>query len=331
MYKLSSLEEGTECIYINGTCLPNDYLVQEIKGLSIDQGLKSGESLVALKVRVKQESTLEDIIRLFDASHLTDVEAEVIRYPEDILNFSRTEFLKDYEIMTKGKSSEPLDPSSKHRGDKLFIGRNTKIYDAIINSEEGPVYIDDDVEIMENAVIKGPAYIGKGSKVHVGAKIYSDTMIGTQCRIGGEVKRTTIFGYSNKAHDGYLGDSVLAKWCNLGADTNNSNLKNTYGLISLWDESMQSYRTTDRQFLGMILGDHTMSAINTSFNTGTVAGIFSNILDRTPDRYIGSFSWGKEKKYKVDKAISVAKTVHNRRSLELSDAYEFAIRHLASL
>ena len=184
---------------------------------------------------------------------------------------------------------------------------------------------------MENAVIKGPVYIGRGTKIHVSAKVYADTMLGEQCRIGGEIKRTTIFGYSNKAHDGYLGDSVLAKWCNLGADTNNSNLKNTYGLVSLWDASANAYRTTDRNFLGMILADHTMAAINTSFNTGTVTGIFSNILNRTPDRFVPSFSWGHEAKYNVDKAISVAKTVLDRRSLQMSVAYESAIRYLASL
>lgn len=331
LYPLDGMVSESVCIYINGACLPDEELIKEVKALKANEGLKDGQHLIALKAQIKEGFATSDVIDLFDESQIKDVTADVISYPEDVLNRSRTEFLKDYEAVTEGKTSHALDPSSKHRGGDLFIGQNTKIYDAIINTEEGPVYIDDDVEIMENAVIKGPVYIGKGTKIHVGAKVYADTMLGEQCRIGGEIKRTTIFGYSNKAHDGYLGDSVLGKWCNLGADTNNSNLKNTYGLVSLWDLSTQSYRTTDRNFLGMIVGDHTMAAINTSFNTGTVTGIFSNILDRTPDRHMPSFSWGKGVVYKVDKAIAVAKTVFARRSLKMTDAYESAIRYLASL
>lgn len=331
LYPQSDLHADSLCLYINGSCLPDDQLIEKIRALNIGEGLTSENKLVAVMAPMKQGVSLDDVFKLFDESQLQETTATLINYPEDILNHSRSEFLKDYASKTKGNTSAALDPSSKHRGGHLFIGSNTKIYDAIINTEEGPVYIDDDVEIMENAVIKGPAYIGRGSKIHVGAKVYADTMLGEQCRIGGEIKRTTIFGFSNKAHDGYLGDSVLAKWCNLGADTNNSNLKNTYGLISLWDASANAFRTTDRQFLGMIAADHTMAAINTSFNTGTVTGIFSNILDRTPDRFVPSFSWGKNAKYKVDKAISVAKTVLSRRSLTLSEAYESAIRYLASL
>ncbi len=330
LYPLIDLDKDSECLYINGASLPSTNLIKAIIALQANEGLKKGEQLIALKAQMKQGCTPEDVVQLFDESQIKEVAATVISYPEDILTMSRSEFLKDYEIMTREKTSQALDPSSKHRGNDLFIGHNTKIYDAIINTEEGPVYIDDDVEVMENAVIKGPVYIGKRTKIHVGAKVYADTMLGEQCRIGGEIKRTTIFGFSNKAHEGYLGDSVLGKWCNLGADTNNSNLKNTYGLISLWDLSTQSYRTTDRNFLGMIVGDHTMAAINTSFNTGTVTGVFSNILDRAPDRFMPSFSWGKEAVYKVDKAISVAKTVFDRRSLKMADAYESAIRHIAS-
>lgn len=331
LYPLDDKASGSVCTYINGACLPDQELIKEIKALKANEGLKNGQRLIALKAQINEGFTTSDVIDLFDESQMNETNAKVICYPEDILNMSRSEFLKDYEAMTKGKKSQTLDPSSKLRGEGLFIGRNVKVYDAIINTEEGPVYIDDGVEIMENAVIKGPAYIGKGTKIHVGAKVYADTMLGEQCRIGGEIKRTTIFGFTNKAHDGYLGDSVLGKWCNLGADTNNSNLKNTYGLISLWEIATQSYRTTDRNFLGMILGDHTMSAINTSFNTGTVTGIFSNILDRTPERHVSSFSWGKGVVYKVDKAIAVAKTVFARRSLKMTDAYESAIRYLASL
>ncbi len=331
MYPKSDLEADSLCLYINGACLPDDQLIAKIRALNTGEGLNNGDQLLAVKAPMKQGVGLDDVFKLFDESQLQETTATLINYPEDILNHCRPEFLKDYASKTNDRISMALDPSSKHRGNDLFIGSNTKIYDAIINTEEGPVYIDDDVEVMENAVIKGPVYIGRGTKIHVGAKVYADTMLGEHCRIGGEIKRTTIFGYSNKAHDGYLGDSVLAKWCNLGADTNNSNLKNTYGLISLWDASANAFRTTDRQFLGMIAADHTMAAINTSFNTGTVTGIFANILDRSPDRFVPSFSWGKVATYKVDKAISVAETVLSRRSLTMSEAYKSVIRYLSAL
>ncbi len=321
-------ERNNHSTYVNGACLPSKDLLAAIDALEKDQCLMFDGSIIAFKSK-QQFSDYEKVKSHTQSLKKIEIEALLIQYPEDILKHAGHAYLKDYEYASKLRTSVDLDVSSRHRGNQLFIGSNVKIYDAIINSEEGPVYIDDDAEIMENAVIKGPVYIGKGTKIHVGAKIYAGCMFGPQCRIGGEVKRTTIFGYTNKAHDGYLGDSVLGRWCNLGADTNNSNMKNTYGHVSLWDESSDTFRTTDLQFLGMILGDHTMSAINTSFNTGTVIGIFCSIIDRIPPRHMPSFSWGNNQTYKIDKAIQVATAAFSRRDLKLTSGYESAIRHLA--
>ncbi len=322
---------SSESIFINGACLPDKCLYQQIDKLGADEILMCQDSPMVFKGINLNINTIGDIARIVHERKSIEVDIRVIKYPEDILNLAREEFLADYHMYSTQRASLLPDSSTRVRGSELFVGRNTKIYDAIINTLDGPVFIDDDAEIMEGAVIKGPVYIGKGTQIHVGAKIYADTILGPGCRIGGEVKRTTILGYSNKAHDGYLGDSVIGHWCNLGADTNNSNMKNTYGLVSLWDIKEEAFRKTTRQFLGMILGDHTMSAINTSFNTGTVSGIFTNILNKNPGRYVSSFSWGGDQKYDVEKAIKVADMTFARRGIKMEKAYEQAIRYLASI
>jgi len=327
---LYPLRSGGVSLYINGSCLPNDHLVHTINTMSHDQVLYQGEMLVAFKSEDEAVPSREDIQKRVIQKKMIEVEVDHIQYPEDILNLGTAAFIEDVKRIDRTAFAGSIDPSVRLRGEDILVADGVEMYDCIINAKQGPVVIDEGAEIMEGAVLKGPIYIGKGTKVHVGAKIYADTYLGPQCRVGGEIKRTTMIGYANKAHDGYLGDSVLGMWCNLGADTNNSNMKNTYGLVSLWDIDSVNYRTTDRQFLGMILGDHTMSAINTSFNTGSVTGIFSNILDRMPERYTPSFSWGKSQKYDVDKAVTVARTAMRRRSLELSAQYETAVRYLAT-
>lgn len=316
-------------VFINGSTLPTQECVEAILELSTKNVLMNGGSIVAFIANKQDIHSTESLNHYVRDLLPIEVNVDLIRYPEDILQLSRDQFLKDYNILAQQRSSEVLDSSNKVRGTSLFIGNNVRSFDAVYNTLDGPIYIDDNAEIMENAVLKGPIYVGPSSKIHVGAKVYADTILGPHCKIGGEVKRTTMFGYSNKAHDGFLGDSVLGLWCNLGADTNNSNMKNSYGNVSLWDIKNEQFRKTDRQFLGMVLGDHTMSAINTSFNTGSVTGIFSNILDRVPDRYTPSFTWGKNQKYNVDKAIDVAKIVMLRRGLSMTDGYEMAIRYLA--
>lgn len=316
-------------LYINGACLPTADLTASIDSLKTDEALYFDGELIAFHENGASITDLKSIETTISGRRKVILSTvQMIRFPEDILSLSTASFLRSYEKNIC--ESATISDSSRVliRGEKIHIGKNVKIYDAILNAEEGPIYIDDDAEIMENAVIKGPVYIGKGTHIHVGSKIYASTFLGPECRIGGEVKRTQIFGYTNKGHEGYLGDSVLGYWCNLGANTDNSNMKNTYGKVSLWDITNESYRTTAKQFLGMILGDHTMAAIKTSFNTGSVTGVYANVLDRSPDRYSRSFSWGKDQQYNIEKALEVANQVMKRRGKSVDQAYENMLRYL---
>ncbi len=326
---LYPLPDNHNCtLYINASFLPDPALLEMVHGLEEQMVLLCDDRPVAFKSHpeIRELDLLHAQLKNYRGKQ---IQAKSIRYPEDILNLDQEEFEAEYLKISRGRTSNTPDPSVRLRGEAFYIGNQVEIYDAVLNASNGPIFIDDHVEIMEGAVIRGPAYVGQSSKIHVGSKIYANTYLGPECRIGGEVKRTNIFGYSNKGHDGFLGDSVLGMWCNLGADTNNSNLKNTYGLVSLFDIATNQFRTTNRQFLGMILGDHTMSVINTSFNTGTVTGIFCNVLNKTPDRFIPSFRWGDEMDYRVDKAVEIARIAMDRRGIQMSDAYEQVIRTLA--
>ena len=200
----------------------------------------------------------------------------------------------------------------------------------MFNDTSGPIYMEEGVEIMEGAMIKGPVYICKGSIIKMGAKIYGPTVIGPYCKIGGEVSHSIFLGYSNKAHDGFLGHSIIGEWCNIGAGTNNSNLKNDYGTVKMWDYVERKFKDSGNQFLGIYMGDHSKCAINTSFNTGTTIGVNCNVFGAGfPRNIISSFSWGGAqgvKKYKFEKAISVAEIVMKRRGVKLQSEYVKMLR-----
>ena len=328
LYK-SSLSDDDK-VYINSACLPNIELIGSIGDMRTNQCILSNGKMVALKTKKKLNSS-DQILNYATSCVYTEISAKIITNPEDILESSRSEFLNDCQHSLGSFSTIKPDESIKTKGTDIYYGKGISAFDVTLNASDGPIVIADDVELMESSVIKGPAFIGPSTKIHVGAKVYADTYLGPQCRIGGEVKRTVMFGYSNKGHDGFLGDSVLSKWCNLGADTNCSNMKNTYGLVSLYDIEKGDFRTTKKQFLGMILGDHTMSAINTSFNTGTITGVFCNVLDKNPPRYIQSFSWGSDAKFDLDKAIQIATHAMSRRNIQITQDYIDLIRYLGML
>ena len=316
--------------FVNGACLPTTQVLSLIEQLSLSLALYNEEDqLVAFKAPASRIASREDLSTYILELGRTSCSAVVLSYPEDVLRYSTSSFIDQYRERRASMTSTTLDDSNRVIGKDLYVGKDTSITCAIINTIEGPVYIDDRVTIMEGAVIKGPAYIGPGTRIHVNTQVYAGTMLGPQCRIGGEIKRTTMFGYCNKAHGGYLGDSVLTKWCNLGAATNNSNMKNTYGKVRLWDISSHEKRTTDLNFLGSILGDHTMTAIQTSLNTGTVTGVFACLLDREPKTYMPSFSWGNHDKYDIHKAVDVARHAMSRRSIDMPEAYAQALHHLS--
>ncbi len=191
---------------------------------------------------------------------------------------------------------------------------------AVLNSSEGSIYIAKDAEIMEGSLIRGPFALCEHATLKMGAKIYGGTTIGPHSKVGGEVSNSVIQGFSNKGHDGFLGNSVIGEWCNLGADTNNSNLKNNYGEVSLWSYQTNKLEPTGLQFCGLIMGDHSKCGINTMFNTGTVVGVSVNIFGGGfQQKFIPSFSWGENATFQLEKAFDVAEKVMERRKITLSE------------
>ncbi|MBL7698314.1 MAG: glucose-1-phosphate thymidylyltransferase [Chitinophagaceae bacterium] len=232
--------------------------------------------------------------------------AKSIKYPWDIFLLNDWALREDFSLITKGRSSEPIPASvGVINPAGVFIEPGSKLSHCIINAETGPVYIGKDAEIMEGATLRGPIAICNNAVVKMGAKIYGATTIGPYSIVGGEIKNSVIFGYSNKSHDGYLGDSVIGEWCNLGAGTSNSNMKNNVSEVRVWNYLQKDVIGTGTKKCGLIMGDYSRSAINTSFNTGTVVGVCANVFgEGLVSKFVPSFSWGKNGlRYEFNKAV----------------------------
>ena len=236
-------------------------------------------------------------------------------------------------MLTKDRKSQSIPKGVWTKNpENIFIEEGAIVEFCTLNASEGPIYIGRDAEIMEGALVRGPFALCEHSTLKMGAKIYSNTTIGPHSKVGGEVNNSVIFGYSNKGHDGFLGNSVLGEWCNLGADTNNSNLKNNYAEVRLWDYETEGFAHTGLQFCGLMMGDHSKCGINTMFNTGTVVGVSANIFGSGfPRNFVPSFSWGGSggfTTYKTDKAFEVAKVVMERRNIEFSEMDAKVLEHV---
>jgi UDP-N-acetylglucosamine diphosphorylase/glucosamine-1-phosphate N-acetyltransferase len=257
-----------------------------------------------------------------------------IEHPWHIFQHNGACIRADFALLTKGKKSEEIiDPYTRvYNPAQVFVSEGVDIKAAILNAEAGPIYIGKGAVIQEGAIIKGPFALGESSYVNMGAKIKGDVTIGPHCKVGGEVSNSVFFGYSNKGHDGFLGNSVIGEWCNLGADTNASNLKNNYANVKVWSYGKNKFVDTGLQFCGLLMGDHSKSGINTMFNTGTVVGVNANIFgDGFPRTLIPSFAWGGAagfSTFKLDKAEEVAKAVMARRNLELSAVDQRLLEHV---
>jgi UDP-N-acetylglucosamine diphosphorylase/glucosamine-1-phosphate N-acetyltransferase len=307
-----------ENILINGSICPNDEIIAAVKNLKPNQTVVYNDTIIALHV------TAEELDNLGDTASDGIEEIQMSEAPLKINHtweiFSKNEIaLKDdFSLLTKGRKSQKLSSTNQILGaENIFVEKNAKVECAVLNGTTGPIYIGKDTEIMEGAVIRGPFALCEGAEVKMAAKIYGPTTIGPFCRVGGEVNNSVLFGYSNKAHDGFLGHSVIGEWCNLGADTNTSNLKNTYDNVRLWSYGKQTFINTHLQFCGLIMGDHSKCAINTMFNTGTVVGVSANIFGSGFQRnFIASFTWGGTAgytNYSIKKAMEVAEIVFKRR------------------
>jgi UDP-N-acetylglucosamine diphosphorylase/glucosamine-1-phosphate N-acetyltransferase len=306
---------------INGAWLPDADSHNLISSLNENQALYFGKILLASYIG-ETEKNLSGIKEKEQIQ--LEKEPTVLLKTWNIFQFNGAEIRKDFDLITKGRTSEPLtDPFTKvYSPENIFIEKGAIIRAAILNADGGPIYIGKNTEIQEGAIIRGPFALCESSTVNMGAKIKGDSTVGPHCKVGGEVSNSVIFGYSNKGHEGFLGNSVIGEWCNIGADTNTSNLKNNYTQVKLWDYAKGGFANTGLQFCGLMMGDHSKCGINTMFNTGTVVGVGANIFgDGFPRNFIASFAWGGASGFSTfdfPKFEETAKAVMGRRGLELS-------------
>lgn len=313
-----------ESYLINGGILPDQNLLDLINNLKIGQAIIWNNTLVAAHQQSTPSPSYNPSIADFkDSIELSEAPFSIIN-PWDIFSQNGKAIEQDFKRITKNRKSEPISDTNRALyPEGIFIEKGAKVECSILSAINGPIYIGADTEIMEGSIVRGPFALCKGSALKMGAKIYGPTTIGPNSKVGGEVNNCVIFGNSNKAHDGFLGNSVLGEWCNIGADTNNSNLKNNYAPVKLWNYSKKSFVNTGLQFCGLMMGDHSKCGINTMFNTGTVVGVSANIFGSGfPRNFIPSFSWGGAQgfsTYSIDKAFETAKLVFERRGLTFDD------------
>jgi len=311
-------------LLINSGVFPESGLMKEIKKLRINEVLISDNVVLAAVLEKR------DILKLsrsnLDGLTIKNTSPVLqIRNTWDLFKINGDAIKFDYKLLTRARKSEKISKTNRLVNAKnIFIEKGAKVEFAVINAEAGPVYIGKEAEIMEGSLIRGPFALCEHAVVKMGAKIYGPTTIGPHSKVGGEINNSVISAYSNKAHDGFLGNSVLGEWCNLGADTNNSNLKNNYAEVKLWSYESERFEKTGLQFCGLIMGDHSKCGINTMFNTGTVVGICSNLFgDGFMRNFIPSFSWGGASGFTVftlPKVFEVASIVMARREINLDEA-----------
>lgn len=317
------------CLMITPNFLPTEGVLAQIKNLQPGHALVYRDELLAACVDLKGFS-LSQIEQMHDVAD----DLVFFRKTTDLFSLNGAAIDFDFELLTKGRQSQPLSPTNGHLGkpEDLFIEEGAVVEYSTLNCKSGKIYIGKNAEIMEGCHVRGPLALGEGSKLNLGAKVYGPTTIGPHCKIGGEVNNIVVLGYSNKGHDGFVGNSVIGEWCNLGADTNSSNLKNNYATVKLYDYETRSMKDSGLQFAGVIMGDHTKTAINTQLNTGTTIGVASNIFHSDfPPTYIPSFSWGGREGdpvFQLDKALEVAERVMARRGIALTQEDTNILKHV---
>lgn len=322
---------------INSRLLPNKKVVSLIEGLENNDALLIDDTFIAARLDNGQFEKLiaENDIDELNGSviSLNDLDTVLLERPYQIFQLNGTEIKKDFELLTKNKTSLAI-PDSVHVSSphNLFIEEGADLKHCIINADNGPVYIGHNASIMEGSIIRGPFAACENSVVKMSAKIYENTTLGPYTKVGGELNNVVFQGYANKSHDGFLGNAVIGEWCNLGADTNNSNLKNNYSEVKLWHYGKQSFDETGLQFCGLIMGDHSKCGINTMFNTGTVVGVSANIFGSGyPRNFIPSFAWGGRDGFQtnsISKALEVADIVMKRRQILLTETDKKIMHHI---
>ena len=319
-YPMVEMEQN---VMINASFLPIKSLVEKIKDLKENEALFYGEEVIAFYTTDTQEEVDFDSYEQIDFSE----ELLQIKNTWDIFSLNDKAIQLDFDFLTEGRKSQPIPEGVQVLNkEKIFIEKGAEVLFSTLNASAGPIYIGKEASIMEGCNVRGPFALCEHSGLKMGAKIYGGTTVGPHSKVGGEVNNSVISGYSNKGHDGFLGNSVLGEWCNLGADTNNSNLKNNYAPVRLWSYETGGFAKTGLQFCGLIMGDHSKCGINTMFNTGTVIGVSANIFGTGfPRNFVPSFSWGGASgftTYQTKKAVETAKIVMSRRGIELDEVEE---------
>lgn len=302
-------------ILVSGSVCPTDSFIDAITSLTEGQALIQDDQLLAFK-GVNWADTPTEIFPFNDVLNL------IIR-PWDIWTKNAAEMNIDFDVLTKDRFSAPIDSSNTVLGDRIFLEEGARVKASILNATSGPIYLAQNAEVMEGSIVRGGLALGAHSALKLGTKVYGATTLGPHCKVGGEINNSVILGYSNKGHDGFLGNSAIGEWCNLGADTNNSNLKNNYDEVKAWSYVDGRFSKTGQQFCGLIMGDHSKSGINTMFNTGTVVGVSANVYGAGfPRNFIPSFTWGGPQgttEYMIKKALDTANRMMQRRGLQVDD------------
>ncbi len=328
-YPMVELEEN---VMINASYLPNENLVAIVSNLKSNQAVFKGDAVIAFFTNDSQEEVDFDQYEIIEF----DGDCLAVEHTWDIFAKNDAAIREDFALLTEDRTSQRISKTvNVISPENIFVEEGAKMEFVTLNASTGPIYIGKNAEIMEGSVIRGPFALCEEAQVKLATKVYGATTVGPHCRIGGEINNSVLFGYSNKGHDGFLGNSVLGEWCNIGADSNNSNMKNNYEVVKLWSFETESFAKTGLQFCGLMMGDHSKCGINTMFNTGTVVGVNANIFGSGfPRNFVPSFSWGGASgfvTYQTHKAFEVAKIAMGRRHVEFSDQDKAILEHVFEL
>jgi len=319
---------------VNGGLLPNESLCAKIKALSLNSIVEKDGKIIAARLDAEQTALFLKGEELVGLASVETGDCLQVQHPWDLFKLNAAAMEADFDLVTAGRTSQALSATNTVIGDpsKVFLEEGAWVECAIFNTSNGPIYIGKNATVMEGSIIRGGFALCEGASTKMAAKIYGPTTIGPYSKVGGEINNSVILGYSNKGHDGFLGNSVLGEWCNLGADTNNSNLKNNYGEVRLWNYLSNRFGSTGLQFCGLIMGDHSKTGINTMLNTGTVIGVCCNVFGGDfPRKFVPSFSWGSSRgftEYKLRKVTEVAERVMARRNKKFDAAEEEILQNI---
>ena len=315
--------------WINGAVCPDPQLVNAITSLKIGEGLVKDSRMIALRT---SENEIPEVITGVVKEYSDNI--TIIDQVWKIFQLNGAQIREDYKLITKNRKSAGITDkyTRTYAEENIFVEEGVSIKAALLNAENGPIYIGKNAKIHEGAMIRGPFVLCEGSEISMGAKMRGDTTIGPYSKIGGEVSNAVLFGYSNKSHDGFLGNSVIGEWCNLAADTNTSNMKNNYEDIKIWNYAKEGFMDTGFMFCGLIMGDHSKCGINLMFNTGTVVGVSANIFgDGYPRTFIPSFAWGGASgfaTFQLNKALETAAKAMSRRNVVLDESDKEILTHI---